>query len=138
MEELKTSPSAKNSPKTSPFLSGHANLQSGYRRAAEMLEVGMPPGDIATVLRREGLAENDILHILQGCATMEILTSREDERNRGSAKDMRNGIYWCAGGMMLTSVNILVSGPIGLYFPAWCAVLYGVLRLLKALRNTIR
>lgn len=138
MEELKTPPTEQTSQEASLPRPRQRAKQSGYQRVAELHEVGMSTSDIVAVLQKEGLTEKDIFPIIQGWTQLDSYSSHERARRGGKAKDMKKGIYWCAGGMMLTGINFFLSGPIGLYLPAWCAVMYGVLRLLKGLRKIIR
>jgi len=119
--------------KTSPEMQDVAFTRA-FRRAGELLEVGMSPSAIATVLRKEEYTTEVVTQVVRTLTTADqALMTRSAARLAGSRELVRAAL--CAGsGIVLSSVNDALSGPIFLFGVAWLAILYGVVKLLKGLR----
>jgi hypothetical protein len=112
-------------------------LQRAFHRVAELIEVGMPPRDIAVLLEKEGVPSDTVAEVIRSCTPICTLGTCAGDSMRGLRKDLVHGIWWGGGGVVVTVMNYFLSGHASIYLPSCVAVVYGAVRLMRALRKSL-
>jgi hypothetical protein len=124
---VKSEPSAQTSSEDS--------LQDAQQQARALLQVGLTPAEVKTHLENQGLEPQVVSRVVRKSSGMAMLTRPKPTTRKRARRHLIWGGLWCLGGLAVTLLTYLTAAPGGTFVVAYGAIIYGLVRLVRGLRE---
>ena len=108
-------------------------MRAVYETAAEHMRSGANEHATIAMLVNQGFDSDSATAVVSNLEQLHSDALREVAR-----KNMRQGVLWCVGGLVVTALTYSAASLGGQYVVAWGAVVFGGVQFLRGLTQAVR